>query len=236
MSSEPVIFLPGLSRQINMFLEENDLREKKILVCGSNSEKIAGRIYRKSGVTVELIVPDFDSLMNSRILVSDEEQIKVRLMDFEHTDFDDAEFDYIYSQGAFSTSARKGIVKEMKRILKPGGKLCVGEVVILDETLPQFIEDIFDASDLDPLTSAETSKFYESRNFKVLSVKDASDTLRDYYEWNLDKLAEVTGGLSENEKSYYKKLLNRISHESQAFIKQGADRYIGFEILLMEKL
>ncbi len=236
MSSEPVIFLPGLSRQINMFQEENDLRDKKVLVCGSNSEKIAGRIFKKSGVTVELIVPDFDSLMNSRIVIGDDPGINIRLMDFEHTDFDAEKFDYSYSQGAFSTSARKGIVKEMKRILKPGGKLCVGEVIILDESLPQFILDIFDASDLNPLTSAEAREFYEARNFNVLSVKDVSDTLHDYYEWNLDKLAEVTGGLSDNEKSYYKKLLKRISHESQAFIKQGADKYIGFEILLMEKL
>jgi DNA-directed RNA polymerase subunit N (RpoN/RPB10) len=40
--------------------------------------------------------------------------------------------------------------------------------------------------------------------------------------------------LSGQEKSYYKKLLNKISHESNAYLKLGADKYIGFKMLILK--
>ena len=41
--------------------------------------------------------------------------------------------------------------------------------------------------------------------------------------------------LPENEKSYYKKLLNQISHESNVYLKLGGDKYLGFYALILQK-
>ena len=41
--------------------------------------------------------------------------------------------------------------------------------------------------------------------------------------------------LGESEKAYHKKMLNRISHESNAYLKLGADKFIGFVSLLLTK-
>ena len=41
--------------------------------------------------------------------------------------------------------------------------------------------------------------------------------------------------LTDKEKSFYKKLLSKISHESNAYLKLGADRYIGFKMLILKK-
>jgi hypothetical protein len=41
--------------------------------------------------------------------------------------------------------------------------------------------------------------------------------------------------LTQQEKSYYKKLLHKISHESNAYLNLGADKYIGFIALLLQK-
>ena len=91
---------------------------------------------------------------------------------------------------------------------------------------------MFDDSDLDPLFVKEIKDYYKQRNFEVRDMMDYSKTLKDYYSTNLQKLSASLKELSENEKSYYKKLLNQISHQSKAFLKQGADKYIGFYTII----
>jgi hypothetical protein len=47
-------------------------------------------------------------------------------------------------------------------------------------------------------------------------------------------LKQAIETLTEKEKSYYKKLLNKISHESNAYLKLGADKYIGYKLLILK--
>ena len=116
--------------------------------------------------------------------------------------------------------------------MKNDGLLFVGEIVRLEKHVPQFVQDMFDDSDLDPLFVKEIKDYYKQRNFEVRDMMDYSKTLKDYYSTNLQKLSASLKELSENEKSYYKKLLNQISHQSKAFLKQGADKYIGFYTII----
>lgn len=235
MSEESVILLPGLNKQYKTLSENIDLREMKILVIGAASEIIAKRLHKRTGNDIEMIVPNFDTLMNARILLDKESGVNVKLMDFEHTDYSDSEFDIVYAQASVSISTRKGIIKETKRILKSGGVLCIGEIIALDKNLPRFILDIFESAGLDPLTTEQIDSFYKTRNFSIKVRQNFNDSLSNYYSTNLQKLSETRGGLSESEKSYYKKLLNQISHESKVFLNQGGDKYIGFEVLILEK-
>ena len=41
--------------------------------------------------------------------------------------------------------------------------------------------------------------------------------------------------LTDNEKSYYKKLIKKMSHESNAFLNLGGDNYFGFMMLILQK-
>jgi len=229
------IFLPGLDNQIRFVRRKLELEGKTTLTLGSASESIAKLFATETKVKAELIVEDYNSLMNSRLLVGEEKNVNVRLMDFEYTDFNDAEFDVVYSQGGISNPRRNKIVKEVKRILKPGGVFCVGEVVSLQEDLPQFILDIYDSTDLEPLLATEIEKYYTERNFEIVDKKDLSFTLTDYYSKSLAELKKSVVDLADNEKSYYKKLINMISHEAKAFLNQGADEYIGFYSLILKK-
>lgn len=229
------ILLPGLDKQIN-FLQKNLTAEiNSALVIGSASEIPAEIISKSFNCNVEVIVEDYKSLLNSKLILSDAPKINIRLMGFDATDFNSSSFDLVYAQASTSSTKRNKIVKEINRILKPGGHFCVGEIVALNKSVPRFVQDIFDSSDLLPLFNNELTKYYLERKFTLNGSVDLTNTLKDFYLLNADMLKSSKGDLTQQEKSYYKKLLNKISHESNAYLKLGADKYIGFIALLLQK-
>ena len=168
MENELNIFLPGLDNQIRFVRRNLELHDKLTLTLGSASEDAVKLLADETGKKAELIVEDYNSLMNAMLLLENRDDIVTRLMDFEFTDFIDEEFDLVYAQGAISNPRRNKIIKEIKRILKPDGILCVGEVVSLKEELPPFVLDIYEASDLDPLLINKIENYYLEKNFEII--------------------------------------------------------------------
>ena len=235
MENKLNIFLPGLDNQIRFVRRKLELDGKSALTLGSASEEVVKVFANETNEKAELIVEDYSSLMNSRLLLGEDKSVNVRLMDYEYTDFEENTFDVVYTQGGISNPRRNKIVKEIKRILKPDGIFCVGEVVSLNENLPQFVLDIYDSTELDPLQLTKIENYYLERNFEILEKKDLSFTLKDYYSKNLYELKKSVNDMEENEKSYYKKLIKMISHEAKAFLNEGADEHIGFYSLILKK-
>jgi len=235
MEKEIKIFLPGLDNQIRFVKRNLELKDKRVLILGGGSEEIVKLFAEETGRETELIVESYNSLLNSRLLLGENTNIKIRLMDFEVTDFDNAEFDLIYTQGAVSNSRRNKIVKEIKRILKPNGFYCVGEVITLNKKVPSFVENIFNATDLVPLFVNDIADYYGERKFKIIAEKDLTFTLGEYYSKSLNKLKKSIENMEQKEKSYYKKLINMISHEAKAYLNEGSDEYVGFYALILQK-
>lgn len=229
------VFLPGGMKQFRILKSKYILSEKKVLVIGSNSEAIAEKMLESSAAEVQIIVSDYDSLMNSRVNLKKDSVINVRMMDFENTDFDAESFDLVYAQASVSLLNRNKIVKEIKRILKPGGSFCVGEFTALKKDYPSFVKDIFESSDILPLIHDNCSNYYSERKFEIMYEEDLSSSLTSFYENAASSLDRILYDLSDKEKSYYKKLLNKVSHESNAYLKLGSDKYIGFKMLIVRK-
>jgi len=156
-------------------------------------------------------------------------------MDFEHTDFKNNQFDAVYAQASVSDVRRNKIIKEIKRILKPDGIICIGEVVNLTKQPPPFVLDIWNHSDLNPLFIDEVSAYYEQRNFEIFWEKDLSHTLKDFYSDSAKLLNENLDKLDTGEKSYNKRILNKISHESNAYLNLGGSLHIGFKLIMARK-
>jgi ubiquinone/menaquinone biosynthesis C-methylase UbiE len=230
------IFLPGGFKQFRILKTKYVLNDKKVLVIGSGSEKIAEKMIESGASSVTMIVNDYDSLINSRLNLGKESNVTVKMMDFDNTDFDSEQFDLVYAQASISLLNRNKIVKEIKRILKPEATLCVSEITALTNDYPPFVKNIFDASDILALVNDQCGAYYKERNFSILYEEDLSSSLYSFYEHTAIELNDTIYKLNEKEKSYYKKLLNKISHESNAYLKLGADRYIGFKMLILRKL
>ncbi|RMG82254.1 MAG: methyltransferase domain-containing protein [Bacteroidetes bacterium] len=227
------ILLPGGDKQLEWFSQSVNLEGKSILVCGANLAPAVEELISFKPGRIEFILPDYESLMNANLYFS-EKNIIPKMMDFEVTDFENDEFDFIYAQASVSGFNRKKIIKEFKRILKPSGIICVGEIILKHPEYPQFIEEILDNSDIEALTVEELKNFYTSRKFEVVKEADLSSTLKEFYLQVRKHSEEVKEDLTESEKSYYKKILKKASHEANAFLEFGADKFIGYQTLILK--
>ena len=234
MEKSNIILLPGLDKQLKFLMSRIELSRLQILIMGTGTAIVAQKL-NEMGNNVEIIVEDYDSLMNAKLELNSTEDIKVKIMDFERTDYLDEKFDLVYVQGSISDIRRKKIVKEIKRVVKQDGLLCLGDIVSLVEDPPIFVKELFEFSKLEPLYKEKFIPYYEERNFELVDSIDLSFTLREYYITNSMMLNERMKTLSPNEKSYYKKILNQISHESNAYLKLGANKYFGFHAALLKK-
>jgi ubiquinone/menaquinone biosynthesis C-methylase UbiE len=227
-------YLPGTDKQFQIFSQRVNYTNKELLIIGSGCEEIAKQVIKKAA-SVFVIVEDQESLIQTRFNLSGEKNITTRLMNFENTDFPSEKFDIIYAQASVSNSKRNKIIKEVVRLLKPAGIFYVGEIVSLSESPPTFVKDIWESSDINPLYKDDLGKFYEKRNFKILYDGNLSYTLKDFYFQSMELLNENKGVLSDEEKKQSKKLINKISHESNVYLKLGGNEHIGFKVLIMTK-
>ncbi|MCW9095122.1 MAG: class I SAM-dependent methyltransferase [Ignavibacteriaceae bacterium] len=200
------------------------------MIVGPGCESIAVRFLEHFGEVI-IIVNDYDSLMQSKMRLKDEEKIKIKMMDYAHTDFAKDHFDLIYAQSSLSVRERKEIIKEIKRILKTDGVLCTGEIVSLKEPVPAFIKDIWERSGLEPLPSSDIINYFTGKGFTIINAQDLSHTLKDFYQ----NIRNTVANTSKKEKEENKKFYSEIKHESDVFLKLGGDKYMGFTSLIMRK-
>lgn len=232
---QELILLPGLDKQFRFLLSKISLENKRSLVIGSGSEVVAKQIFLFSQEKVDLIVDNYDALINSRLSIGKNDFIGCSIMDYHATDFANDSFDLIYAQSSISTELHKKILKEIYRILKPDGLLCAGELVKHSNEIPKFVEDILNSSELFVLTMDKLISQYLSLGFLLIDKIDLSDSFFRYFELARQKALEVKNLLSKRELSFHKKLLTRFSHEANSFLKHGGDKYIRFHAFLFQK-
>jgi SAM-dependent methyltransferase len=220
---------------VKKFLEENIVEEKDILVIGANSESIAEEFLEQKARTVIIIVDDNDTLIRSRFILSGKKKISVRMMEYTNTDFGDAAFDIVFAQASISTPARKKIIKEIKRILRPEGILCCAEIVNLEKDVPQFIDDLRENSGINAPWINEVNDFYTNAGFELISEENLSNRLQNFYRDSSRLLEDNKDDLTEQEKSYYKKTLKMMSHEPNAYLELGGFKFMGLKMLTVRK-
>ncbi|MCF8259990.1 MAG: methyltransferase domain-containing protein [Melioribacteraceae bacterium] len=235
MENANKIILPGLEKQLTWLKKQIVEPPKKIAVFGASSEIIADDLAKLYDADVTLVVENYDALMNAKLIIDDDSPVKVKIMDFEVTDFGKQELDLIFAQGSVSLINRNKILKEFRRILTDEGLICIGEMTKLRETVPAVIENLWINADIEAIFSKDLEQFYESRNFEIIDKIQLNYTLEKYYSESLDLLQNSVKNLTDKEKSYNKKLIKRIKHETNVYLKHGGEKYIGFTALLMKK-
>ncbi len=229
------IFLPGSDNQLKAFLKNTEVKDKSVLIIGANSEEIAKVFHDEDAAKVMIIVNDNASLLRSRLILAEESHIPVRLMEFDNTDFRENMFDIVYAQSSISVPRRNKILKEVRRILRADGIFCVGENIELQKNPPVFVSDIWESSGLAPLNVNEINDYYTGRGFEILIEQDLSYSLKEFYSAGENLLKNNIEQLSEEEKTFNKKFLKKLSHESNAYLRLGADKHIGFKMLILRK-
>lgn len=234
MENDSFLFLPGGLKQFRILKNKISLNNYDVLIIGPGCEVIAMRMIDSEANAVINIVNDYESLIVTRLRAPKSPAVSVKMMDYHNTDFTNASFDLIYAQASISLTNRNKIVKEIKRILKPDGVLCAGEITALKKDNPVFVKDIFQSSGILPLQHESAKEYYIERKFSLLYEEDLSSSLKIFYENASLALKNNIQSLSDQEKSYFKKILNKITHESNAYLKLGADKYIGYKMLILK--
>lgn len=229
-------FLPGTDKQLDILLKNLELKDISVIVIGEGCEEISKKIFSQGSLKVIMLVQDEDSLLRARMNLLYPKEISVKMMEFENTDFKNYSFDLVYAQASISSYNRNKVIKEIKRILKPAGYFCAGEIVSLTKSPPQFVKDIWNNSNISPLFTEELEDYYMGKGFEIMLSNDISDTLSDFYRMSNNLLKDKSNELPAEEKSYYKKLLKQISHESNVYLKLGGSTHIGFKVLIMKKV
>ncbi len=227
------MLVPGAIKQVEILLKDVSVKEKKILVAGCGLSEPAKKILNAGAESVEIITNDYECFLQTRMELGKESNIDVKIMDYTATDYKTNTFDLIFAQASLSVKERNKIVKEFRKILKPASLLCSGEIVKLKKNIPAFVNNMFNESNLQPLFIDDVESYYAERKFELTESYDLSFTLKEYYSGILNKVRKAEGGLTSQEKSYYKKLLNRIHHEANIFLKLGGEKYFGFRVFLL---
>jgi SAM-dependent methyltransferase len=227
------IMLPGMGSQLK-FLSDNVEDAGSILIIGANTDFIAKRLKEKYNAKVFVIVDDNESLLRLRYLLKDDKDIPVRNMDYANTDFPGEKFDLVYSQASISTDRRNKIVKEVKRILIPGGLFIVGEITSLTEEPPPFVTDTWKISGITPLHHEKITSYYQEK-FEVVAEKDLTHTLREFFLLAQKSFNREIDKLTEDEREFYKRLLKQVKHGANVYLKLGGESHIGFKTLLLRK-
>lgn len=229
-------FIPGADKQLNHLLNYFEPRNKKILVIGSGCEEFAKIFHQLNAAEVYHVVEDNDSLLRARIALTDFKQIQTRLMEFDNLDFIQPKFDLVFAQASVSNKRRNKIIKELKRISVERAIISIGELVNLSEDVPAFVNEAWERSSISPLFKSEIQNYYTDRKFEVMAFSDLSFTLTNFYKESKRMLETALGQLAEDEKKYYKKLLKKISHESNVYLDLGGDKFMGFVSLVLRKV
>lgn len=230
------IYLPGGLYQFKHLKTKSTLTGKNILIIGSNSERIGIKFFKGGCDTLNIIVDDNDSLLNSRLILKDFSSVRIRMMDYDSSDFQNDQFDIVFAQASISSPERNKIIKEIKRILKPEGILCIGEITLLKSDSPQFMNDIWEINNISPLSHDKISEYYAKKGFELVDELDLSDRLTEFYSMSKELQLKEKKKMAESEISTLKKLLNRLSHESNAYLKLGGKNYMGFKSLILRKV
>lgn len=235
MNHSKIILLPGLEKQLSFLRNRLNLNGTKVLIMGPGTSEIVKQMLPDVN-EVEIIVEEYESMLSIKMQLYDKVDIPVKIMDFERTDYSNNSFDIVFAQASVSDARRNKIVKEVKRLTKQEGYFCVGEIVKFVKDTPNFINDLFEYSNLSPLLNSKLEEYYEFRKWEIIDKVDLSATLKKFYNENLVLLKEYIKKLSPQEKSYYKKILNQISHESNVYLKLRGDKYFGFRSLILKNI
>ncbi len=202
---------PGGTEEIDEIIKNSDVTGKSILDIGCGCGGAAFHLIKKHGAkSVEGIDPE-------PLVIKTAEQLALKNNLSELTTFkcvkpgplqyDDKTFDIVFSKEVFlHIPDKEALLKNVNRVLKPGGMIIVSDWMRVDDKLPsEQMQEYIAAEGLDMLMCS--LKKYE----ELLKLTNFTDIeIRDRNEWYLQKakkeLEEIKGPL-------YQKVLDVLGKE-----------------------
>ena len=209
--------------------------ESRVLDIGAGYGGSARRIAQIHGCDVSCLniseaQNDVNRYKNRRAGLHD--KITVVHGVFEEIPEGDNSFDIVWSQDAILHSGeRETVLKEVFRVLKPGGEFVFTDPMQADEVPEGVLQPVYDRLNL---TSLGSFGFYrkaaEAKGFEVLDQVEMTKNLRNHYARVREELAANYDQLLENaSKAYLDKMLvgleNWVNAADKGYLAWGIQRF-----------
>lgn len=161
----------------------------------------------------------------------------IEVMDgsFEDIPCDDNSFDVAWSQDAILHSGRrKQVIKEVARVLKPGGSFVFTDPMQADDCPPGVLQPVLDRIHLESLGSPG---FYtqacRENGLKLIRFADCTEQLGRHYQRVHDALVENEGDLKGKVSDEY---INRMLKGLKHWVEASDKGYLSWGILQFKKV
>lgn len=153
---------------------------------------------------------------------------------FEDIPKPDESFDVAWCEDSFLHSPdREGVLKEVYRVLKPGGHFIFTDPMQIENPPPGALQPVYDRIHLDSLASfGFYEKTAEEIGFKKLEIVDLSPQLVNHYSRVKNELESRYDDVVElSSKEYVDRMINGLQH----WVDAGAQGYLTWGILHFQK-
>lgn len=164
-----------------------------------------------------------------------EDKVKFAYGDFHALDFPDDTFDVYWCQESFLHAADKAqVLHEAYRVLKPGGRLMLTELLVRDGTPDDIRERVYDRIGAPIMWDApDYRQEMQNLGFRVEVEEDWSPNVALTYGWVRQQL-EIRR--AEFEDKIGRELVDRTSDALQFWVDRGNDGYIGWHLFIADKM
>ena len=226
-----------LAQEIPNLDDKARAREMRILDCGAGYGGAARVLAKTFGCRVDCLnLSVVQNKRNRELTAAQGLSDRVRVFDgaFESLPFEDSTYDAVWSQDAFLHSgAKPQVLKEVTRVLKPGGHLVFTDPMQADDCPPGVLQDVLARIHLDSMGSMA---FYRAQaadlGLREVLVEPMTHQLVNHYSRVKVELTERRPALSEYVSEAY---IDRMIQGLQHWIDAGQRGYLAWGILHFAK-
>jgi sarcosine/dimethylglycine N-methyltransferase len=164
-----------------------------------------------------------------------DDKVQFAYGDFHALDFPNEAFDVYWCQESFLHAADKAqVLQEAYRVLKPGGRLVLTELLVRDGTPDDIRDRIYERIGAPIMWDApDYRQEMQNLGFRVEVEEDWSPNVALTYGWVREQLENRR---KEFEDKIGRDLVNRTSNALQFWVDRGNDGYIGWHLFIADKV
>ncbi len=212
--------------------------DQKVLEVGCGYGATARYLAKTIGCQVTATNISERELAEARRLTKEanlDDKVSFAYGDFHGLDFPDESFDVYWCQESFLHAADKAhVLNEAYRVLKPGGRLMLTELLVRDGTPDEIRERIYERIGAPEMwDSPDYRQEMHNLGFRVDVEEDWSPNVALTYGW---VRGQLEARRSHFEDKIGRDLVNRTSNALQFWVDRGNDGYIGWHLFIADKV
>lgn len=164
-----------------------------------------------------------------------DDKVRFAYGDFHALDFQDGQFDVYWCQESFLHAVDKlQVLQEAYRVLKPGGRLVLTELLVRDGTPDDIRERVYERVGAPEMWDApDYRQAMQNLGFRVEIEEDWSPNVARTYGWVRDQLEQRR---PEFEEKIGRELVDRTSRALQFWVDTANDGCIGWHYFIADKV